>query len=40
MWTSLPVVRLWPESPPVPADQLDAETARLRSYLKQATALH
>lgn len=29
-----PVVRLWPESPPVPTARLDAERARLRSYLK------
>ncbi|WP_406038205.1 hypothetical protein OG799_25075 [Micromonospora sp. NBC_00898] len=30
-----PVVRLWPEAPPVPTDRLDAEVARLRSYLKE-----
>ncbi|WP_446212567.1 hypothetical protein [Micromonospora sp. IBSANI012] len=29
-----PEVTLWPESPPVPADRLDAERARLSSYLK------
>ncbi|MGK5518553.1 DNA glycosylase AlkZ-like family protein [Micromonospora sp. URMC 107] len=28
-----PVVDLWPGSPPVPADALDAERARVRSYL-------
>jgi hypothetical protein len=29
-----PVVDLWPDSPPVPAERLDAELGRLRSYLK------
>ncbi|MGC5018634.1 DNA glycosylase AlkZ-like family protein [Micromonospora sp. DT47] len=29
-----PEVTLWPESPPVPAERLDAERERLRSYLK------
>ncbi|SCG65306.1 DNA glycosylase AlkZ-like family protein [Micromonospora coxensis] len=29
-----PEVTLWPESPPVPADRLDEERSRLRSYLK------
>jgi hypothetical protein len=28
-----PAVDLWPESPPVPADALDAERERVRSYL-------
>lgn len=28
-----PAVDLWPESPPVPADALDAERARVRSYV-------
>ncbi|MEU5786411.1 hypothetical protein ABZ754_01615 [Micromonospora purpureochromogenes] len=32
--TNPPEVALWPESPPVPADRLDAERARLSSYLK------
>ncbi|MEH1016694.1 winged helix DNA-binding domain-containing protein [Micromonospora sp. CPCC 206060] len=35
-WTprdGVPEVTLWPESPPVPAEQIEAEVARLQTYL-------